>query len=266
MANNNVSAIMKQYIFYVILGIGIIALIVLVAVSSMKNGNEANNVSLNEPGENTAVTENLAQEEEDSKPVINTDTKKDTTEEDTDSTAKNTTDDASENTPTSNEASDENGTNDAGTTSQNSEQTQETMVFSEDAGLMWPLAGNVILPFSMDRTVYYQTLDQYRCNPGMLIQGEEGVSVVACARGRVISIEDTKEYGTVVTLDIGSGYKAIYGQLKDVTVKEGNVISSGKAIGNINKATSYYTKEGSHLYFAITKDDSPVNPMLLIKE
>lgn len=131
--------------------------------------------------------------------------------------------------------------------------------------LTWPLIGNVILPYSMDTTVYYATLQSYKCNPGMLIEGEEGSDVFAAYEGVVKSIEDTKEYGTVVTVDMGNGYEAQYGQLMNVCVSTGDTISKAQVIGEIGPVSSYYTEEGNHLYFEITKDGEPVNPVTLIQ-
>ena len=34
----------------------------------------------------------------------------------------------------------------------------------------------------------------------------------------------------------------------------------GQALGNVAQPTKYFSEEGSHLYFAMTKDDEPVNP------
>ena len=59
---------------------------------------------------------------------------------------------------------------------------------------------------------------------------------------------------------MGNGYKAIYGQMKDLGVKEGDKIVKGQAIGNVAQPTKYFAEEGSHLYFGMTKDDTPVNP------
>ena len=35
--------------------------------------------------------------------------------------------------------------------------------------LSWPVQGNVILDYSMDSTIYFPTLDQYKCNPALII-------------------------------------------------------------------------------------------------
>ena len=142
---------------------------------------------------------------------------------------------------------------------------QAELSYDGEQTLAWPVLGNVILPFSMETTVYFQTLDAYRCNRGMLIEGEEGSNVLAAYEGVVASVEETKEFGTVVKIDMGNGYEATYGQLMNVCVSVGDAVSLGQNIAEIGPVSSYYTKEGTHLYFAITKDGVPINPMTLIR-
>ena len=74
-------------------------------------------------------------------------------------------------------------------------------------------------------------------------------------------ISVNEETGTTLTMDIGSGYQAIYGQLKEVTVEEGDTVESGTVIGYVSEPTKYYTLEGSNLYFQLLKNREPVNPM-----
>ncbi len=133
--------------------------------------------------------------------------------------------------------------------------------YNGEQTLIWPVTGDVILPYSMETTVFYKTLMSYKCNPGMLIAGEVGTSVQSAYEGVVEKIEANNEYGTMVTVNMGNGYKAIYGQLQNVTVSEGDTVSTASKIGEISTPTSYYTVEGPHLFFKITKDDTPVNPV-----
>lgn len=132
--------------------------------------------------------------------------------------------------------------------------------FGDDAKMVLPTDGEVLKPFSMDTTIYYETLDQYKCNPAMLIQADVNQEVVASFGGSVESIVEDHVNGTMITVDMGNGYKAVYGQMKDIGVKEGDTIVKGQALGNVAEPTSYFLEEGSHLYFALTKDDVPVNP------
>ena len=66
---------------------------------------------------------------------------------------------------------------------------------------------------------------------------------------------------STLTMELGNGYEAIYGQLADLTVEEGDTIEAGTLIGYVGEPTKYYTLEGSNLYFQLLKDDDPVNPM-----
>ncbi len=86
--------------------------------------------------------------------------------------------------------------------------------------LAWPLTGNIIIPYSMDTTVYFTTLGSYKCNPGMLIAGDEGEDVVAAYDGYVESVVEDKEHGTTVNISMGNGYVASYCQLMNLTVAE----------------------------------------------
>lgn len=137
--------------------------------------------------------------------------------------------------------------------------------YDGEQSLAWPLNGDVILPYSMDTTVYYATLKAYKCNPGMLIAGTEGTDIVSAYDGVVESIVEDQEHGTIVTVDMGNGYKCSYGQLMNVTVAQGDEVVLGQNLGEVAPVTGYYTEEGTHLYFAMTKDGEPVNPMLYIQ-
>ena len=133
--------------------------------------------------------------------------------------------------------------------------------FSEDSVLTWPASGAVIMGYSMDQTVFFQTLEQYKYNPAMIIGGEVGETITASAAGIVTNIEETAQTGTTVSLDMGNGYTAVYGQLTDVLLSTGDYVNAGEMIGNLSEPTKYYSVEGPNLYFEILKDGEPVDPM-----
>lgn len=141
--------------------------------------------------------------------------------------------------------------------------------FKSDDGLAWPVSGNVLLNYSMDHTVYFATLMQYKTNPAIIIDAKVGKSVKSAAKGIVTKIEaKNDETGYTVTMGIGSGYTLTYGQLdkKSVSLKVGDTVEKGAIIGKVAAVTNYYTVEGSNLYFKVMKKDKPVNPMLLLKD
>lgn len=135
----------------------------------------------------------------------------------------------------------------------------------ESDKLLWPIAGNIILDYSMDKTVYFATLEQYKYNPAVLIQGDVGREVLCAADGKVSKIQTTDELGITVTVDIGSGYEAVYGQLKGIAVEQGSHVQAGTKLGLVSEPTRYYAKEGTNVYFQILKDGEPVDPMDLLQ-
>lgn len=127
--------------------------------------------------------------------------------------------------------------------------------------MQWPLYGDLIMNYSMDKTVYFETLGQYRYNPALVIKAGVGDKVKACANGVVTEVYQSTELGNVVVMDIGDGYELTYGQLEDITVVPGNVIETGTLLGTVAEPSVYYTSEGSNLYLKMTKDGAAVNPM-----
>ena len=121
-----------------------------------------------------------------------------------------------------------------------------------------------MIDYSMDATTYFQTLDQYKCNSALILGSTVGEPVQASANGQVLSVIENEETGTTLTMDLGNGYQAIYGQLKDLTVSEGQTVSAGTIIGYVNDPTKYYVKEGANLYFAMRKDGEIIDPMIYI--
>jgi murein DD-endopeptidase MepM/ murein hydrolase activator NlpD len=146
-------------------------------------------------------------------------------------------------------------------------ETMENLSFSMDDDLMWPVAGNIIMNYSMDHTIYYATLMQYKCNPAIIIDAEVGTEVKAAATGIVTSVElDNEETGITVTMDIGDGYSVVYGQLSDdMALEVGDLVNEGEVIATVSDPTKYYSVEGSNLYFMVTEGDQTINPMLLLR-
>lgn len=123
-----------------------------------------------------------------------------------------------------------------------------------------PVSGEVLIPYSMSASVYFATLDQYKYNPAVIYDADEGTAVTACAEGQVLSVFTDSELGNAVTLDLGDGYTATYGQLADVTAAEGDYVDAGSQLGTVAAPSKYYSVEGANLYFRLEKDGTPVNP------
>ena len=139
--------------------------------------------------------------------------------------------------------------------------TQKTYSFSKEDMLIWPIDGNVLLNYSMDETVYFSTLDQYKYNPALVIAGNVGQEVKSAEDGKVTAIKTDNQTGVTVTVSLGDGYEAVYGQLGEVCVTQGENITEGDVIGYLGEPTKYYSVEGCNLYFQLLKDGEPVNPL-----
>lgn len=133
--------------------------------------------------------------------------------------------------------------------------------FSSSSILYWPIEGNVILDFNMENTIYFPTLDKYQCNPAILIQGDIDTPVLSAADGVVKEINEDEELGNSIVVSIGDNYEITYGQLKDIKVKEGQAIKAKDVIASVNEPTKYYKIEGTNLYFMLTKDGEPIDPL-----
>ena len=105
--------------------------------------------------------------------------------------------------------------------------------FTSDSKMIWPVSGTVLMNYSMDKTVYFATLDQYKYNPALVISGA----------------------------DLGNGYEVLYGQLKEVPVKVGDQVEAKSILGYIGQPTKYYSVEGCNVYMELRKDGTPVNPV-----
>ena len=133
--------------------------------------------------------------------------------------------------------------------------------FNEESTMMWPASGDVILNYNMSNTIYFPTLDVYRCNPAIVISAPEDSVVCAAADGIVISVYETSETGLTMEVALGNDYVMTYGQLKDVKVGVGSQVKRGDALAAVAAPSQYYTVEGSNLYFKLEKAGESVNPM-----
>ena len=133
--------------------------------------------------------------------------------------------------------------------------------FSDASTLGWPVRGNILLDYSMDTTTYFPTLDQYQCNPAVVIQASISDPVETPAPARVVSVSSDEELGNYVVLDLGNDYVATCGQLKDIQVMENEYLEAGQVLGYVAEPTKYYSVEGSNVYFKLMHDGKAVDPM-----
>ena len=133
--------------------------------------------------------------------------------------------------------------------------------FTDTSVLTWPVRGNVILDYSMDQTVYFPTLDQFKCNPGIVIQAEGSDPVAAPANAKVLEVGSNEEIGNFVVLDLGNEYTATCGQLKEISAVPGEYLEAGQILGYVAEPTKYYSVEGVNVFFELKHQDKTVDPL-----
>ena len=256
--DKNIIQILKDNAFYVVLGLGLIAILAVIAIYTANASRTGRNVSqeidLNESTQMAEQSDTIIVE--DIQSVMQDDmaaTEEDIDEEDMEE--EDTEEDLAENTEEDDEEK-------IAKTAIDVNANAGELNFGQDSIMTWPIAGNVIIPFSMETTVYFETLDQYKCNPAMLIEAKTGDKVSSAYLGLVKSVSSSNELGNQVKVYIGNGYSIVYGQLTDIAVKEGDYVKAGDFIGNVGEPTDFYIKEGPHLFFQLLDEDDPVNPML----
>ena len=260
--DRNILQKMKDNAFYMALGLGLFAILAVVAVYTMqRNGGQlaSNDVDLNMASDYSVITTAEQKvEKTGGKTASQSGTEKRST-----TRARVTTEARTEKITT------EENTDVADST----EEPQQLPVtanagelnFTSDKTITWPVNGEVILPYSMETTVYFKTLDQYQCNPGMLIAAGNGTTVKNAFLGQVTKVTSDNLYGNMVTLYIGNDYSIVYGQLDTIYVKEGDFVKAGESIGTIGNPTRSFAEEGSHLFFQMLEGENTIDPVLFIE-
>ena len=253
---------LKDNAFYVALGLGLLAILAVVAVYTMEQSGSQiaeNEVDLNQASDYSAIsTEEVVVEETNGKTANQAEETRQEEEQDTEEV---TTEDKEE---------EKKSTQETTKTTAETEQIPVTtdvgeLNFTSDKTLTWPVSGDVILPYSMETTVYFKTLDQYQCNPGMLIAAGNGTTVQNAFLGKVTKVTSDNTYGNMVTLYIGNDYSIVYGQLDAIYVKEGDYVKAGASIGTIGNPTDSFAEEGSHLFFEMYQGEETVDPMIFME-
>jgi len=150
----------------------------------------------------------------------------------------------------------------------NTETNEETVSVlnaeDQNQGLTWPIHGDILLTYSMDKPIYFSTLGQYKCNPSLVIAGKVGETVKSTCDCKITKVERNAETGLTITA-ISGNYTYIYGQLDNPKVAKGDTVKEGTVIATLAKPTKYYKKEGCNLYFQIKDNKDSVNPLLMLK-
>ncbi|MBS3939262.1 MAG: peptidoglycan DD-metalloendopeptidase family protein [Peptococcaceae bacterium] len=121
-----------------------------------------------------------------------------------------------------------------------------------------PIAGAIIAPFGFQ---WSATFRAFQFHHGVGLEATQGTPVMAAHRGRVVSIvKDDPEWGSMLTIDHGSGWQTVYASLARVAVRVGQEVTAGQQIGHLGANPPAKGAESPQMYFALFKDGESVDP------
>ena len=124
-----------------------------------------------------------------------------------------------------------------------------------------PVSGETLMGYSMEALSYNQTTRDWRVHNGVDIAAEEGTPVLAAADGEVRAVYADDTLGSTVVIRHTGGYTTQYSSLsEDVSVKVGDTVSMGQAIGTVGSTALVENTMGTHLHFSVTYQDQPMDP------
>ena len=125
-----------------------------------------------------------------------------------------------------------------------------------------PVTGQTVASFAMDALCYNQTTRDWRTHNGIDIAAEAGSKVCAAADGSVYTIYQDDSMGTTVVIRHDDGYTTTYSSLaEEVSVKVGDTVTAGQAIGTVGCTALLETAIGDHVHFSVSCNGAYVDPV-----
>ena len=123
-----------------------------------------------------------------------------------------------------------------------------------ERALHWPAKGRITSAFGPRRGKPHRGID---------IAGYYGAAVRAAAAGRVASIEWTRDYGRVLTLEHAGDYETVYAHNQDIYVIEGARVEQGQVIADVGASGN---ASGPHLHFEVRIAKRAVDPLACLAQ
>jgi murein DD-endopeptidase MepM/ murein hydrolase activator NlpD len=118
----------------------------------------------------------------------------------------------------------------------------------------WPVRGTLSSAFGVRHSPFTQTpVFHY----GLDIVARVGTPVAASAAGVVVKSGFEAQYGNMVVVDHGAGYRSVYAHMSSRSVEEGTFVNRGEELGKVG---STGRSTGPHLHYEVRVNGLPVNP------
>lgn len=271
---NKLKNFTKKYGFYLAVGV--------ISVSAIGAAIVLSNNSAEVDSKNGAYVEEVAgQDEEVSlEDTTNVDLTADDLEADTSEVVEDVTVDA--------KAEEEVSVEDAATTdeeelvaetfSSTTADAEEAPAFADGDTMVWPVSGDVIVPFKDDNTNHWYStaLEQTMRTYGICISAEEGDSIKAPAKGVIVDIIDDAtslesmklvgNVGQVIIIDHGNGYTSEFGIQGGKADKDllGQTVDAMQVIGEAGSAMGPFADLESNVYMRVKHNDEYVDPTTIL--
>ncbi len=123
-----------------------------------------------------------------------------------------------------------------------------------------PIKGNVSKAFSDTALQYSETYGDMRLHTGVDIVCQKGSKINACGKGTVTAVEETTDFGTVVSIDHGDSLIIKYCGLASANVKSGDEVSSKTVIGSSDNVPCECA-DGAHIHLEAYRDGKVLSPL-----
>jgi murein DD-endopeptidase MepM/ murein hydrolase activator NlpD len=142
------------------------------------------------------------------------------------------------------------------------EQEAETAV---SAAMIWPVEGEIDIPYSMETLVYNERLGDWRTSSRVELKADVGTQVLACAAGIVKEVYMDDINGMTVVIEHSGGLVSVYSNLASTpTVCIGDNVMTGEVIGSVGTTALGESEDNAHLCFSMLLDGQNVDPALYL--
>jgi len=126
-----------------------------------------------------------------------------------------------------------------------------------------PVAGRVLNAYSGDELVYNKTLGDWRTHNGVDYACAQNAEVKAPASGKVTAVDNDGRWGSVVSIEDGSGRIWRVCGAADPQVKAGDTVETGETLGRAGNIPSECAEE-THVHLEVLEGEKYLDPAKLI--
>ena len=130
---------------------------------------------------------------------------------------------------------------------------------------VWPVNGEVQMPFSVDELVFSNTMEDWRVHTGIDIAGSLGALVNAIGSVVVEDVYEDEMMGHTVVIDHGNSTRSVYKNLAEtLKVSVGDIVTVGDTIGAIGSSADAESADTPHLHLEVIRSGAQIDPLDLL--